>query len=342
MSHRLTIDAFPGFNEIDLAAFRIKFLAGVVDRVVIAECHLTQSGKTKPLYFSKWLSSCEFDLRERVEIIIPPLSRVSTNWEREIFTREFLSNYLYSQYPNAFFILSDLDEIPSLEQVEAMKSTPGIYHFKTPTFYRKSNWLLSDKHLDWQRGVVGEVKFLPQLTNGGRFESLPLIEASPGAHLSYFGADSNTIAQKYKAFAHTDLDKVHFSDRHLLDFCDYFRIDHLGRSRSRAFGLFHLIKPRENKVTEQISKDYPQHYDPGTDIPNSLLRKYASIYLSSYVRDSFISERKRILFKPSFYFGSQVAIFILPPLVEIFMSFALNFARALRNVTKNLLRKLTK
>lgn len=64
MSHRLTIDAFPGFNEIDLAAFRIKFLAGVVDRVVIAECHLTQSGKTKPLYFSKWLSSCEFDLRE--------------------------------------------------------------------------------------------------------------------------------------------------------------------------------------------------------------------------------------------------------------------------------------
>ena len=40
----MVIDAFPGFNEVELAEFRITYLKDVVDKVIIAESELTHSG----------------------------------------------------------------------------------------------------------------------------------------------------------------------------------------------------------------------------------------------------------------------------------------------------------
>ena len=55
ISNNMVIDAFPGFNEIELAAFRINYLSESVDLVVIAEAKLTHSGIEKPLYFKNWI-----------------------------------------------------------------------------------------------------------------------------------------------------------------------------------------------------------------------------------------------------------------------------------------------
>ena len=314
------IDAFPGFNEVDLARFRIEYLANLVDRVVIAESDLTHSGKPKPLYFMEWLESCENWIRDKVIVLNVPLSTESTSWEREIFTREYLANYLTINFSTDFFILSDLDEIPSSKQIKLLRTISGIYHFQTPTFYRKANWQLTDEHLRWKLGVMGEVKNLSQLTNGGRFEKLPLIEFSPGAHLSYFGAKSSDISRKYSALAHTELDKSFWGSDELLAFCDYFRIDHLGRSRNLGFGLFNVINLNENEVVEAISKTFPQNYDEGLKIPNRIFRIYASIYLTSYVRDSTLPRLKRSVIKPRFFFGKYILMFLLPPVIEIHLT----------------------
>ena len=317
MEEPKVIDAFPGFNEVDLAKFRIEYLANLVDRVVIAESSLTHSGKPKPLYFSEWLETCETWVKEKVEIVSIPLSLDDTSWGREISTRELLAKFLIEKYPNDYFILSDLDEIPSSEQIIELKKTSGIYHFKTPTSYRKSNWQLMDVHLEWKLGVMGQVRHLSKLSNGGRFEKLELLDSTPGAHLSYFGVDSVLISEKYSALAHTELDNTFWRSLDLLEFCDRFRIDHLGRSRNPGFGVFRIVAKGENAVIDSISKRFPAHYDMPKKIPNILLRVYASIYITSYVRDSYLSRIKRKVIKPSIYFHTKLRLWLFPPVAEV-------------------------
>ena len=107
------VDAFPGFNEIELAEFRIRYLSELVDKVVIAESSLTQSGLEKKLYFQDWLENQTADLQNKIEVLKVPLEKLHTSWEREIFTREFLMDHLRITYPNAKFqwlcILMEVD-----------------------------------------------------------------------------------------------------------------------------------------------------------------------------------------------------------------------------------------
>ena len=90
----MIIDAFPGYNELELANFRINYLSDFVDLTVIAEARLTQSGLEKPLYFTKWLSEQNSVVKEKVRVIEVPLITSSTSWEREIYTLEFLFRYI--------------------------------------------------------------------------------------------------------------------------------------------------------------------------------------------------------------------------------------------------------
>ncbi len=330
------IDAFPGFNEVDLAKFRIDYLANLVDRVVIGESSLTHSGKPKPLYFSEWLETCEAWVKEKVEIVSIPLSLNDTSWGREISTREFLAKFLIDRYPNDFFVLSDLDEIPSSDQIATLRKSSGIYHFKTPTSYRKSNWQLRDEHSEWRRGVMGKVKYLPKLSNGGRFEKLELLDSAPGAHISYFGADSHLVSEKYSALAHTELDHEHWKSPDLFKYCDYFRIDHLGRSRNAGFGVFRVVTKDENNVIDSISKHFPEHFDAGTKLPNNLLRIYASICLTSYVRDSSISRMKRKAIRPAIYFGGRLSLWLFPPFIEVLFTILAFLKRGIKRLYNKL------
>jgi hypothetical protein len=342
MKEPKVIDAFPGFNEVQLAKFRIEYLASWVDRTVIAESSLTHSGKPKPLYFSEWLETCEAWVKEKVEIVLIPLSPDDTSWGREIATRELLAKFLIDKYPDDLFILSDLDEIPSSDQIIELKKSSGVYHFKTPTSYRKSNWQLTDVHMDWKLGVMGQVSHLCKLSNGGRFEKLALLESAPGAHLSYFGVDSILISEKYSALAHTELDKEFWKSLDLLGFCDRFRIDHLGRSRNPGFGVFRIVAKGENAVIDSISKRFPQHYDAKEELPNILLRIYASIYISSYVRDSYISRMKRKVINPKIYFHSKLRLWLFLPALEIFFTLLSFLIYRIKYRSKSLKRESTK
>ena len=104
----MLIDAFPIFNEIELAEFRISYLSNLVDKVLIAESHLTNSGNDKPLYFSDWLSKNN-SFKSNVEVIYVPHTLSMESMERDIFTREYLINYLieniYMILVNIHFIL---------------------------------------------------------------------------------------------------------------------------------------------------------------------------------------------------------------------------------------------
>ena len=315
----MIIDAFPGFNEVELAEFRINYLRNLVEKVIIVESALTHSGIVKPLYFSNWLATQPQALKNHVKVINVDLSNLATSWEREIYTREFLFNYIKSEFPEAKYILSDLDEIPSVSQVINLRTATGTHHFRTPTSYRRLNWELSDSHAQWKLGLIGDIKSNDQ-SNAGRFFNYPLIAGDPGMHFSYLGSGSKAISEKYNAFAHTELNMKYWESSELISFCDKFRIDHLGRSRNRGAGIFRVNLNSNNDVLLHAKIQFPQFYDGGDGLPNYLARLLASIKVSSYVGSGLLAKVQQKIFKPSYFFTSRSPLVHIGVFIELFIT----------------------
>ena len=280
----MIVDCFLGFDEIDLAMFRINYLAPAVDLTVIVESTLTHSGKPKELYFSNWHKTLNESDQEKIKILKVNLENFSDSWDREIASREKLVEYLKEHFAQDKFIISDLDEIPSLGQLEELKNSDGIFHFLTPTFYRKLNWALTDAHKRWSRGVLGSVKYL-NFENAGRFnKNLELLVGPPGAHLSYLGFNEEKLSKKLDSFAHVELQNVSVEAQLIMKISDKYKLDHLGRFRSQGFGLLQTINFHENLVVESASKIFPQLIDTDRSKPFLLIRLYMSAKLSAYYR----------------------------------------------------------
>jgi hypothetical protein len=279
----MIIDIFLGFNEIRLAEFRIRYLSSRVDHTIIGEARTTHSGVAKRLFFKEWFETLDSSLKSKVTLVEIPLDNFDDSWQREIGSREFLAEYAKLNFPGTKFVLSDLDEIPSISQLDLLKENSGIFHFTTPTYYRRANWRLKDKHATWARGVCGEIQLL-QAENGGRFSSYPLIGGEPGVHLSYLGMSDIELRDKITSFAHTELLVNRFAADGIIDFCDNFRINHLGQSRAKGFGLFEISKPESKDLWNMILVNFPDLVDDAsTLIPGYGRRFWASVRLSVYL-----------------------------------------------------------
>lgn len=289
----MIVDAFLGFNEIDLAEFRISYLSGFVDHTVIGESRTTHSGVTKKLFFKEWHEGIDPSLRTKITVVEIPLDNFSDSWGREIGSREFLAEYVKFNFPGAKFILSDLDEIPSTSQIDSLNKNSGIFHFTTPTYYRRVNWKLKDKHSTWSRGVCGEIELL-KAENGGRFSSYPLVDGEPGVHLSYLGMSDLKLRQKLTSFAHTELAENRFAAAGIIDFCDYFRINHLGQSRMKGFGLFEISEAKAEDLKELIRVKFSDLVDNDPQRPGYLRRFWASMRLSAFLRRRSVAESQHL------------------------------------------------
>lgn len=256
----MLVDAFLGFDEIDLAEFRIEYLSDCVDKTYIFESRTTHSGIQKRLFFHEWYSDLDEKRKNKIEIIEIDLSHFNDAWEREIGSREFAMRFLRKTHARDFFILSDIDEIPSVKQVVNALNIPDLYHFRTPTFYRKINWALKDSHRHWSRGVIGEVD-RAIYPNGARFtKSLPVIAEHPGAHLSYLGFDSIKLEKKLSSFAHTELLSASRDSKNIIQLSNEYGLDHLGRFMTKGFGLLEITKIEDNDVVDAASRWFPSEY----------------------------------------------------------------------------------
>lgn len=279
----MIVDAFLGFNEIKLAEFRISYLSPYINHSIIGESRTTHSGVAKNLFFREWYEKLNPDLKTKISIVEIPLEKFSDSWEREIGSREFLAAYVKRKFPGAQFILSDLDEIPSTSQVKSLNGVTGIFHFTTPTFYRRVNWKLKDKHSTWSRGVCGSIELL-QEENGGRFSSYPIIGGDPGVHLSYLGMSDTHLREKISSFAHTELSANRFAAAGIIEFCDYFKINHLGKSRVKGFGLFDIAESNTEDIKEHIRLVFSDLIDANDSTTPSFPRRFwASMRLSVFL-----------------------------------------------------------
>ena len=157
------IDCFMFFDEEMLLDLRLNILDKFVDKFVIVESSYTHSGKEKKLIFDINKYS---KFKEKINYIIlkePPIGieEVSINdnegevsrkeilnaLKRENLQRDTILKGLNDADNNDWIIISDLDEIPDLTNINFNNIKNKIIFFKQKVFYYKLN--LELKNLRW-------------------------------------------------------------------------------------------------------------------------------------------------------------------------------------------------
>jgi len=157
------IDCFMFFDEEMLLDLRLNILDKFVDKFVIVESSYTHSGKEKKLIFDINKYS---KFKEKINYIIlkePPIGieEVSINdnegevsrkeilnaLKRENLQRDTILKGLNDADNNDWIIISDLDEIPDLTNINFNSIKNKIIFFKQKVFYYKLN--LELKNLRW-------------------------------------------------------------------------------------------------------------------------------------------------------------------------------------------------
>lgn len=156
-------DTFLFFNEVELLELRLEVLSDVVDHFVITEARKTFSGKEKPLYYElnkeRYAKFKDKIIHNVIDVtpddfssfVAPnqyytsrekgyphksngmPLSKLSIDFQREVFQRDSIVNGLLGRAePDDLILISDLDEIPNPDAVRKVVASfvPGnIYNF---------------------------------------------------------------------------------------------------------------------------------------------------------------------------------------------------------------------
>jgi hypothetical protein len=281
----MIVDAVVANDEIDLAKFRISYLSSHVQKFYIAESEQTFQGRSKPLNFTPHAKELQA-LGADVEIIQIPRSdddeKFVDAWERGRYQRYWFLEEVAKRHEDAVIIFTDIDEVPSHEQLEWADTHLGpddIAALPMTFVFRFANWLLEPVKQIYQPGVVLRgTAFQPNIRDAG----FPPVKGAKGAHLSYVGFTAEQVKEKFSSFEHTELDVAHLYDNQVLDFANAWGIDHIGRPGQPGFGLLKGASDAElNPVLRAAIDQFPSWQK---DFPQKplLRRLVASSALSSF------------------------------------------------------------
>jgi len=164
------------FDENLVLDLRLNYLDKFVDKFIIVECSYNHKGeKRKPQFnlekFSKFKNKIKYIL---INENSPDLKKIDTNdtnadgkyivnaVKRENFQRNSIIKGLDDASDNDWILISDLDEIPNLENTNLKSLKEKIIIFKQKIFYYKFNLLY--KKLDWYGTKCCKYKYLKNIS----------------------------------------------------------------------------------------------------------------------------------------------------------------------------------
>jgi beta-1,4-mannosyl-glycoprotein beta-1,4-N-acetylglucosaminyltransferase len=162
------------FDEEMLLELRLNTLDKFVDKFVIVESAYTHSGKEKKLIFDinkypKFKEKIDYIIVRDLPHGIEQIGKDDNNLEitnkeimnalrRENFQRDTIKQGLINANDNDWIIISDLDEIPDLSNINFNSINKKIIFFKQKVFYYKLN--LELKTLRWIGSKACKKKYL--------------------------------------------------------------------------------------------------------------------------------------------------------------------------------------
>lgn len=241
-------DCFTFFNEFDLLEIRLNVLKDVVDRFVLVEATRTHSNLPKPLHFEENKDRYAPFLDRITHIVVDEYPEYETSWTYENHQRNEIRRGLEDCRDDDIVLISDLDEIPRAELVEAHRNDPGIKIFEqlhhcyylNHCYIRRPNWhgtrMLSGKDFRHALDHVFNygscnIEHLNQGTTANKirtYDGGPVIK-NAGWHFSYLGG-LEAIRLKIQAYSH--------QERNYKDSIDLKNIE---RRISRSFQSCRLI-----------------------------------------------------------------------------------------------------
>ena len=112
-------DCFIFNNETDLLEIRLNILNDYVDYFVIVESEETFTGIKKKLVFD--IKNYEKFKEKIIYGVIKKFPQdFKSAWQNESFQRNYILHLLDSATSEDFIIISDLDEIPNLENINLL------------------------------------------------------------------------------------------------------------------------------------------------------------------------------------------------------------------------------
>lgn len=293
----LLIDVFLGNDEVELAGFRVKSLAKVVDGTIVGESRFSFSGKSKPLHFANAIASNLFPREvQAVEIEIPKaILESGSRWQIEQFSRDFLLRKAASIFGGAILLFTDLDEIPSVEQCRALRTAaPGRQMRSLPmkTFIRHIDLielprfrLMSKPKAIWSTEIPERARYRLSLS----------IIAKPGSHFSYLGLDAAGIKEKHSNFAHAELDREMLSDDLLVSISNRYRINHTGRFWRMGNGLLGQVPRNQwSDIHKKLAADFPNARHDSPYKPSVFQRLKWSYFITELVQGTEDADKAQL------------------------------------------------
>lgn len=235
---------FPFMNEIEVLEVKLAELSQVVDRFVIAEADRTYMNSPKRLNFfenrhrfASWLHQIDYlPVRDGPHDADP--------WTREFHQRRALGQGLVAADPDDLVILTDADEIPSVEAVVwAQRNVErDTWRFCLAMHLYHLHWRWPELQWGYQIARCARLYDIPRDPDGEvdvqawRLDNspyLPLVMGGEqaGWHLAYQGG-AERIRYKLAEAAHPEMVLAeHADDRFLVEECiegarDLFKRDH--------------------------------------------------------------------------------------------------------------------
>ena len=283
-------DCFMYFDEDLLLDLRLNFLDKYVKKFVITEATYTHNGAKKKLNFDinnfkKFKNKItyivvdqqpenilEIDLKDSNEKKGEKL--ILNGMARDYYQRECLSKGLKETLDEDLILISDLDEIPNLENLNFQSINNNIIIFEQKIFYYKLNLVYED--FLWQgTRAIKKKKFLsPQWLRNIKGKNYPI-----------WRIDSYLSKKKYSNLKFIKNGGWHFTclktpeqlEKKLLNFAHHYEFE---KSGLQINDIRKFISER------RIIYDYKADQKKNKWTGKSTLKKLESKYLPNYISDN--------------------------------------------------------
>ena len=233
-------DCFTFNDENLILELRLNEFNEYVDFFVIVEFGENHQGNKKGKQINDNLLN-KFKNKIRY-FYVEKFNKNLTSWERENYQRNFIQKGLYDAEKNDLIIISDLDEIPNLSNIDLNNIHDTIYAFKQiNTMYkfnliRDTNWIGSKlckfkklKSPQWLRSLKVHKKYsylrIDKLFSKNYVHNFKIIEDG-GWHFGWI-RDISQIIDKIESFAHTEFNNDNYKNFKFINECINKRVNFL-------------------------------------------------------------------------------------------------------------------
>ena len=253
----MIIDSFLFLNERELVELRIKYLEKIVDVFVVVEANITHQGKKKDWNFPNLLKNNLKQFSNKIQYhqlnIDPDKIKNEESWiiddikgddahRVDNFQRNYIKTACQKFSPQDIIIISDVDEIPSKQKLEFIKSSDfkkiAPVAFEQHLFHIDCNFLRLES---WRGSIVTTMQVINAYSPHALRRARNRIShfSDSGWSFSSFGGPQK-IKEKFEAFAHKEYNKDQFKN-----------IEHIKNCQKTGEDLFQ----RKTK-TKKISKNF--------------------------------------------------------------------------------------